>query len=103
MSILGMRSQRELAEESPCEWRHCGRLYIRGDLAGIDESRHPSEWWVHGTKYALFDTPGVIAGWLCCYDGCTDRSRITTRQSPAVPQNHMVLHGIKKAKIENSS
>lgn len=50
--------------EPPAEWRHRNKVYLRGDLAGIDESRKVSKWWAYGSKYALAGVPGTIADFV---------------------------------------
>src|SRR3954454_1989315 len=89
--------------QAPEEWRYKNKLYIRGDLAGIDGTQFQSSWWTYGTQYAVVGQRGVIAGWVCGQDDCDRRFVVIVRQSPHLAQRHLKeYHKWKKARIETS-
>ena len=89
--------------EPPNSYIHNNKLYIRGDLAQIDNNRFKSPWWAYGAKYALADNPGVCTGWYCTWEGCNARFLVISRQAAFMAQKHVEqLHLGKKAKTEDS-
>lgn len=85
--------------QPPERWTHDGKVYIRGDLAEIDSSRYRSNWWTYGAKYALAGQNAIVAGWLCCTEGCPSRFIVISEEAAHMAQRHMEeKHQMKKLK-----
>jgi hypothetical protein len=102
MSDLSKRLRSDSESVPPLEYTHKGQLYIRGDVAAIDNDRYKSSWWSFGTKYALITAPTDVAGWYCGQSVCESRFLITTRGAAHIVQRHMEdMHNMKRKKGVN--
>ena len=104
MSDLAKRLRATSIATAPEQYKHKGKVYLRGDVAQIDSARFKSQWWGYRMMYALLDNLKAITGWYCMEESCDHRFIAITNQGAFMAKDHVERYHIgKKAKREDTS